>query len=133
MATVIALIHGEPGKYGISFPDVPGCVAGGETVSEAIARGREGLSVHLEAMARDNVPMPVLRDLDALRAEADLAEDFADAVMVAALDVDVQGRAVRVNITLDEGLLARIDRRVAELGETRSGFLATAAKARLAG
>jgi predicted RNase H-like HicB family nuclease len=130
---IIALIHGAPGTYGISFPDAPGCVSGGRTVSEAIARGREGLSLHLDALAEDNAAMPLLRDLDALRADPALTEDFAEAVMVVALDVDVQGRAVRVNITLDEGLLARIDRRVAELGETRSGFLATAAKARLAG
>ena len=40
----VALIHGddEPG-FGVSFPDFPGCVSDGDTVEEAIRRGREAL------------------------------------------------------------------------------------------
>jgi metal-responsive CopG/Arc/MetJ family transcriptional regulator len=37
-----------------------------------------------------------------------------------------------LNISMDERLVARIDRRARELGESRSGFLAAAAKSRLA-
>ncbi|MGB8365566.1 MAG: type II toxin-antitoxin system HicB family antitoxin [Rhizomicrobium sp.] len=31
---VIALIHEEDGAYGISFPDFPGCVSGGNSLDE---------------------------------------------------------------------------------------------------
>jgi len=31
-----ALIDGEAGAYGVSFPDLPGCVAMGRTVDEAV-------------------------------------------------------------------------------------------------
>jgi metal-responsive CopG/Arc/MetJ family transcriptional regulator len=41
--------------------------------------------------------------------------------------------AARVNITLPERLLAQIDRAAAAEKMTRSGFLATAALARIAG
>ena len=36
---VYALIHEENGAYGISFPDFPGCVSGGRSLDEALARG----------------------------------------------------------------------------------------------
>ena len=53
--------------------------------------------------------------------------------MVAAVDIDVPGKVLRLNITLDEALLARIDRAAADAGESRSGWLATAARQRLGG
>ena len=40
---------------------------------------------------------------------------------------------MRVNVSLDEGLLARIDKAAARAGQTRSGFLASAARERIKG
>jgi metal-responsive CopG/Arc/MetJ family transcriptional regulator len=45
--------------------------------------------------------------------------------------VDLPGRAVRANITVDEALLRKIDQAAQASGSTRSGFLAEAARARL--
>lgn len=132
MATIFALIHGEKGAYGISFPDFQGCIAGGATVDEAIRRGREGLTLHVESMIEDGDPLPCLRELDEIKTDATFAEDMEEAVAVVALDLELPGKVVRVDVSLDEGLLTRIDRRAAELDETRNGFLAAAAKARLA-
>ena len=56
----------------------------------------------------------------------------SDAI-ITLLDVDLPGKTVRVNITLDEGMLGRIDRAAAAIGESRSGFLVSAARSRLAG
>ena len=38
-----ALIDGETGAYGVSFPDLPGCVAMGRTVDEAMLGAAEAL------------------------------------------------------------------------------------------
>jgi predicted RNase H-like HicB family nuclease len=132
MAAIFALIHGEKGAYGISFPDFQGCVAGGATVAEAIERGREGLSLHLDAMIEDGEPMPKPRDLDEIKADASFAEEIGDAVAIVALDLELPGKPVCVSVSLDGSLLDRIDHRAAELGETRNDFLAAAARARLA-
>ena len=40
-------------------------------------------------------------------------------------------RAVRLNVTLDEGLLELVDHAARDAGETRSGWLANAARRRL--
>ena len=133
MASGVALIHGETGAYGISFPDFPGCVSGGATLDEALHRGRDTLATHIEAMLDEHEPLPTVRDLDAVRADPRIGDDFADATIVTALDLDLPSKSVRVNISLDEGLLARIDREARARGETRSRFLAEAARKRLAG
>ena len=57
--------------------------------------------------------------------------DFDDEVWVA-VDVDVaryEGKAEKVNITLPRRLLVKIDEYAKAHGETRSGFLAEAARA----
>lgn len=132
MAVVVALVHGKPGAYGLSYPDFPGATSLGKTIDELMERGREGLASHLEVMTETGAEMPALRTLEALRADPDLAEDFGDAVAVALVEVDLPGRSIRLNISMDETLVERVDRRAKSLGESRSGFLASAARARLA-
>ncbi|MEX0852934.1 MAG: type II toxin-antitoxin system HicB family antitoxin [Bauldia sp.] len=133
MATIVALVHGEAGVYGISFPDFPGCVAGGRTLVEVLRRGREALTTHVAALLEAGMAPPTIRDLDTIRADHQLADDFAEAVLVTTVDLDLPGKSVRVNVSLDETLLARIDRAAAAEGESRSRFLAEAARKRLAG
>ena len=50
MQTYIALVHKEPNSdFGVSFPDLPGCVTAGKTLDEARAFASEALELHLEA------------------------------------------------------------------------------------
>jgi predicted RNase H-like HicB family nuclease len=132
MAVIVALVHGEKGVFGVSFPDFPGCVSAGTTISEALRRAPEALASHLEAMADEGYAMPEIRELDAIRADPYFSEDFSSAALTAAVEAELPGRASRLNISMDEHLVARIDKRARELGESRSGFLAAAAKSRLA-
>lgn len=132
MAVIVALVHGKSGAYGISFPDFPGCVCGGKTISEALQRAPGALLSHMDAMAAEGFAMPEIRELDELKSSTDFREDFADAVLASAVSIDLPGKATRLNISLDERLVSRIDKRARELGESRSGFLAAAAKERLA-
>lgn len=129
MATVIALIHRDEGSdYGISFPDFPGCVSGGATLEDAFRRGRETLAAHVEALVEDDGGLPAVRSLDALKADPALAEDFADAELIGAVEVELPGKSKRINVSLEERLLERIDRRAQSLGLNRSAYLAEAAR-----
>jgi predicted RNase H-like HicB family nuclease len=130
MVAVVALVHGRPGAYGISFPDFPGCIAGGDTVDEALRRGRDALDFHVESMLEVGEALPRIRDIAEIKADPDYAEDFAGA-LVAVVDAEAPAKAVRVNISIDERLLDRIDRAAEASGETRSGFIAAAARERL--
>jgi len=127
---VIALVHNEDGAYGISFPDFPGAVSGGTSLDEAVRRGAATLDFHVAGMVEDGEALPVLRSIEELRRDRDFREDAEGAVIVA-VPVELPGKAVRVNISMDERLLSAIDREAEARGENRSAFLANAARARM--
>ncbi|PRH86004.1 HicB family protein [Labrys okinawensis] len=131
-ALAYALIHEENGVYGISFPDFPGAVSGGGSAEEVITKGQQALALHVEGMVEDGEALPLLRELSELRVDPEFVEWSKDAVL-ALVPVDLPSKPVRINISIDEGLLDRIDRAAKARGETRSGYLASAAKVRLAG
>ena len=45
-------------SYGAHVPDLPGCIAVGETREEALALIREAIEFHLEGMREDRTPIP---------------------------------------------------------------------------
>ena len=136
---VYALIHEDKGPrgrtFGISFPDFSGCVSAGRTVDEAIARGRETLAFHIEGMIEDGEPVPEPRALDELRADKEFSAELRDVKNVCVVQVpfEMPGKPVRVNISIDERLLDAIDRAAGSAGQTRSAFLADAARTRIKG
>ena len=125
---VYALVHEGDRAFGISFPDFPGCVSGGDTIDDAIRRGREALAFHVEGMVEDGDDLPVPRTLTDLRKDQEFREDAEGAVIVS-VPIDLPGKAVRVNISMDERLLDSVDRAAAASGQSRSAFLAAAARA----
>ena len=121
--TYLALIYGEDGNFGVTFPDFPGCVSAGDTLAETIANATEALGAHIALMAADGDPIPM--------PTGDVPAQEEDEVprTVAAISVPVPGRTARYNVTLDENLVAEIDQRAGRGG--RSRFLANAARAYL--
>ena len=130
MARVVMLIHGLRGNYGASFPDFPGATTGADDLDTLYRKAGEMLAFHVEGLIEDGEDLPPLRALDAMQEDEAFRQDSADAI-IGLIDVDLPGKAVRVNISIDEGLLKRIDRAAEATGESRSGFLAQAAKSRL--
>jgi len=119
-----AILEKEPGSaYGVSFPDIPGCISAGDTAEEALVNAHEALSGHVALMVQDGDSLP-----DATHVEDVTADPDVNMVAVTVIGVIVPGRAKRVNVTLDEALLDEID----SLAKNRSRFLAEAARAELA-
>ena len=70
MRTSIALLHKDPGSgFGVSFPDLPGCVTAGRTLEEARRMAVEALALHAEGMAEDGDALPVPSALNAVMNE----------------------------------------------------------------
>ncbi len=128
---VTAIIHRALDSFGVSFPDLPGCVAQGSTEQEALANSADAVALHIEGLVTGGDIAPVPRSLDDLRADPEFADDFAGADALALVPITLPGRSVRINLTMDENLLAAIDRAAERSGATRSGFLADAARAKL--
>lgn len=129
MPRYIALIDGEPGGYGAAFPDCPGCTAMGATIDEAIADAGAALREWIGDRLASGLGAPEPRKADALIADPDEAAAMRDAILVATVPLVLdEGRTVRVNLSLDAGALAMIDRAAQERGVTRSAFLVSAAR-----
>ena len=82
MAGYIALVHKDEGtSYGVSFPDVSGCISAGDTFEQAVANASEALAGHFAAMRTDGDPIPAPRSFDELKRDSDFDEDSADAIV----------------------------------------------------
>ena len=125
MTNYIALIRKERGSaYGVDFPDFPGCITAGNTLEEARQRASEALSFHIAGMVEDGDPIPEPTPLDTIMADPDNADAVAFLVSVP----NQPSKKVRVNITLPEDELGRIDSYAKQVRLTRSAFLLMAAK-----
>jgi predicted RNase H-like HicB family nuclease len=121
MPNYIGLIRKEADSdFGVDFPDFPGCISAGDSIDEARRMAQEALELHVEGMIEDGEGLPEAKSLEAIMADP----DNADTVAFLATIPEPAKRSVRVNITLPERLLRRIDARAAN----RSAFLARAAE-----
>jgi predicted RNase H-like HicB family nuclease len=82
MAGYVALVHKDEGtSYGVSFPDVPGCISAGDSLEEALANAAEALAGHLALMRADGDTIPRPRGIEAIKADPRLADDIEGAII----------------------------------------------------
>jgi len=125
MSHYIGLIHKEADSdFGVSFPDFPGVVTAGTSLDDARAMADEALCLHIEGLIEDGEAVPEPSSLEAVMGDPENQDGVAILVTV---KTDAR-KAVRVNVTLPEDTLVKIDKYADEHGYTRSGFLALAAK-----
>lgn len=117
----------EESDWNVEFPDFPGCVTAGENLEEAAAFAREALALHVHGMRADGETVPDPSDAALL-----MSGRRADGRSLLLVELTpLKGAASRVNISIDEYLLAEIDTAAAAAGTDRSNFLAAAARARI--
>ena len=125
MRPYIALIHKEAASdFGVSFPDLPGCVTAGTTLDEARALAEEALALHLAGLVEDGEAAPEPSTLEAVMEDRENRDGVAVLVPVRGASPKV----VRVNITVPEDVLRAIDDHAERRGMNRSSFLVRAAK-----
>jgi len=126
MANYVAVIHKDrKSDFGVSFPDFPGCISAGSTLDEAKDMAQEALVLHIGGMREDEDPIPQPSDFEDLVANP----EYSDAVAFLVISIpDLKPRAVRVNVTIPEDTLDKIDTAAKRKGMSRSSFLVQAAK-----
>lgn len=78
-------IHKDHGSdYGVSVPDLPGCVSAGDTLDDAIDQVREAIETHIEGLMMDGDPVPKPSDIQALQID----QEYNDATWVV-VDIDI--------------------------------------------
>ena len=126
MANYIAVVHKDPKTdFGVSFPDFQGCITAGSTIDEAKDMAHDALSLHIKGMLEDGDNIPVPSKLEDIMDDP----DYSDAAAILVVSVsEVKSRSVRVNITVPEDILRKIDSVAKKRGMSRSSFLVHAAQ-----
>lgn len=125
MNYAIAIEHERGKAYGVEIPDLPGCFSAGETLDEALEQAREAAAFHIEGLLDEGAAVPSPRSVEIWAADP----NYAGRIW-AVVNVDLatlSGRSKRLNISLPERVLRRVDAAAARSGESRSGYLACVA------
>jgi predicted RNase H-like HicB family nuclease len=82
--TFLVAIHKDPqSSFGVSVPDLPGCISAGDTIAEALMMAKEAITLHLEGMLDDGLELPdPSQDIELLRSNPDYADALWGAVSV---------------------------------------------------
>jgi predicted RNase H-like HicB family nuclease len=123
-----ALVHKDADSaFGVEFPDLPGCFSAADRMEDILPNACEALELWFEdAEAVEPLPLEAVQELVA----GDLAQG---AFLLAVPYFTSSGKSVRVNISIDRGMLDAIDSAAASRKLTRSAFLAEAARNEIEG
>lgn len=58
MSEYLVIIERADGNFSAYSPDLPGCVATGDTKEETLLRMREAIAMHLDGLREDGLPVP---------------------------------------------------------------------------
>jgi len=120
----------EPGNasqaFGVVVPDLPGCFSAGDTIEEAMANAAQAIELFVETMIEDDQPLPAIQPIAAHQKKREYK-----GWIWAIVDAPVEkffGPAEKINITVPQAILTRIDSYAKTHGMSRSGFLVDAAR-----
>jgi predicted RNase H-like HicB family nuclease len=125
MTTVIyvARVRSDHQGYRATFPDLPGCEAEGRDLAELLVHARQAVTGGLEAIERAGEAWPPATAIERIEPET--------GVIPIPIDVSVDDPPIRVNISLGERLVQRLDAAAQARGMTRSGFIAQSVRVSL--
>jgi predicted RNase H-like HicB family nuclease/predicted transcriptional regulator len=109
--------------YTARFPDLADCVASGAHPAELLANARSALRAELQALADRAEEWPAPTRVEQVQ--------LSPPQFTLLVDVEVEDTPVRVNISMGEQLLKKLDAAAEASGSTRSGFIAQAVRERL--
>ena len=122
------VIHKDPrSDYGVTVPDLPGCISAGRTIDEALAMAKEAIELHLEGLIEEGEAVGQPKSVEHHQSNRDFRGGIWAIVSIEESTLRV--KAVRLNITMPERVLDAVDRFAAKHGETRSGLLVRAVTA----
>jgi predicted RNase H-like HicB family nuclease len=123
----LAIADRRPGEsnWSLTFPGFPGVTSVAEKFADVMRQAKDALATAVEDMEQDGEALPPSVEEDALPDYDRTAFHDPRTLLV---PVETTGRALRVNISLDEGLLARIDDVSKRTGLSRSALLARGAR-----
>lgn len=115
----------------LTIPDLQGCTVEGKSINDVLKEADHAIADYLTILAEYGETIPIASDIESFISTTPIAN-----TVWAVIDVDIVpylGKSHKINVTLPELLIKKIDDRVnkSEHYKTRSGFIATACMAEL--
>jgi predicted RNase H-like HicB family nuclease len=125
MRHYIGIVHKDrDSSYGISFPDLPGCFSAADDLVDLERNAIEAIDLFLDGEDASQFPARDMNEIGQI-ARAESPDDYT---LMAVPYMRSGGRAVRVNLSIDQATLAAIDEAAARRKLSRSAFLVSAAR-----
>lgn len=131
MTDYVGIIDQSDGAWGARIPDLPGCYGAGASAEDAIRDVASAAREWIEHQAIGARTLPTIRTTAEILAAGEIDIAAGEAAVIVPVLID-DGRTVRANLTFDAGLLRAIDLAATQRGLTRSAFLASAAREKIA-
>ena len=123
MTYFYAIVHkDEDSAFGVTFPDLPGCFSAADEMNDIVANSVEALTLWFE----DAEPVAPSSIEDIRKSAAD--DLAAGAFIVAVPWIEPAKTLERVHLSMDSAIVAAIDEAASRRRQTRSAFLADAAR-----
>ena len=111
-----AVVDGKKGAYGVAFPDLPGIVAMGKTLDEALVNAEEALRDYVVETEKDGETITQPSALEQV-------EPPDGCLLLSVPLLRLSGRSVRANMLLDEGVATFIASEAQRRGMTRTAYV----------
>jgi predicted RNase H-like HicB family nuclease len=120
----VALVTGDtPSGYVATFPDLPDVTASGRDLGDLLAAARQVLAARLDTLESLGEAWPPATPIESITAPP--------GALLIPVDVAVDDPPIRVNVSLGERLVQRLDAAAEARGMTRSGYIAQSVRASL--
>jgi predicted RNase H-like HicB family nuclease len=125
MNAFYALVHkDDDSAFGVSFPDLPAVFSAVDEEDDIVANAMEALGLYAA-----DTRLPVPSSVQTLMARDDVRAQIAEgAFLVRVPFIEDDARVIRVNISMEAGMLRALDAAAERRGLTRSAFLASCAR-----
>ena len=80
--------------FGAFFPDLPGCVSGGDSLEDAIINAEKALEMHISALVRDNNVIPTPSSFEIIEHDPEINE-----ILRTLVRVEIPEKWVDINVS----------------------------------
>jgi predicted RNase H-like HicB family nuclease len=113
--------------FGVHFPDLPGCIAAGDTLEDAI----DNASVALRLWSEDIAEVPAPSTMADLLKQKDIRSDLDAGGLAILVPLLASGRKQRLNIMIEPSLVEATDIAARTTGMSRSAYIERALQSEL--
>lgn len=125
---VVAERHAGEQNWSLTFPEFPWVTSVAERREQIAAQARDALQTAIDDMQAEGEALPACFEEGALTPHGFSTDKTAEEEWPFLLPIDVAGPAIRINISIDQGLLSRVDAAALHKGQSRSAILAEGAR-----